>query len=210
MRLKAKHALMLLGGAATAGVAQTTTAHADTVTVKKGDTTWGLAQKHKSSVAQIVKDNYLANNGNLIYVGQQLQINQDDGQNNTPAPSQQATSTQTTTTSSQTTPAANTTQGQAQTPSQQASQAVTNTSSNYTSAVTGNEAAAKAWIAARESGGNYGARNGQYIGKYQLSASYLGGDYSPAHQEQVADSYVAGRYGSWSNAQAFWQSHGWY
>ena len=28
--------------------------------------------------------------------------------------------------------------------------------------------AAKEWIAARESGGNYGARNGQYIGRYQL------------------------------------------
>lgn len=215
MKLKAKQALMLLGGAATAGVAQTATAHADTVTVKKGDTTWGLAQQHKSSVAQIVKDNHLANNGNLIYVGQQLQINQDDGQNNTPAQSQQATSSQTTATATQTTPVANNdqSQGQVQAPSQQAqqsSQAAVNTSSNYTSGVTGNEAAAKAWIAARESGGNYGARNGQYIGKYQLSASYLGGDYSPAHQEQVADSYVAGRYGSWSNAQAFWQSHGWY
>ncbi|MCR5524116.1 MAG: peptidase M23, partial [Lactobacillus sp.] len=71
-------------------------------------------------------------------------------------------------------------------------------------------AAAKAWIAARESGGNYGAQNGQYIGKYQLSASYLNGDYSAANQERVADQYVASRYGSWSAAQSFWQSHGWY
>ncbi|MCD7085417.1 peptidase M23, partial [Limosilactobacillus fastidiosus] len=81
---------------------------------------------------------------------------------------------------------------------------------NYTSSVAGNDAAAKAWIAARESGGNYGATNGQYIGKYQLSASYLNGDYSAANQERVADQYVASRYGSWSQAQAFWQSHGWY
>ena len=85
-----------------------------------------------------------------------------------------------------------------------------NTSSNYTSSVSGNDATAKAWIAARESGGNYSARNGQYFGKYQLSASYLNGDYSAANQERVADQYVASRYGSWSAAQAFWQSHGWY
>lgn len=80
----------------------------------------------------------------------------------------------------------------------------------YTSSVSGNDAAAKAWIAAHESGGSYSAVNGQYIGKYQLSASYLNGDYSPANQERVADNYVASRYGSWTAAQAFWQSHGWY
>ncbi len=89
--------------------------------------------------------------------------------------------------------------------------AATNTANvNYTSIVSGNDAAAKAWIAARESGGSYTARNGQYVGKYQLSASYLNGDYSAANQERVADQYVASRYGSWSGAQAFWQSHGWY
>ncbi|AZZ68376.1 hypothetical protein [Lactobacillus johnsonii] len=82
--------------------------------------------------------------------------------------------------------------------------------SSYTSNVSGSEAAAKAWIAGRESGGSYSARNGQYIGKYQLSASYLGGDYSAANQERVADNYVKSRYGSWSNAQSFWQANGWY
>ena len=56
---------------------------------------------------------------------------------------------------------------------------------------------AKEWIAQRESSGSYDATNGQYIGRYQLSASYLNGDYSPANQERVADQYVAGRYGSW-------------
>lgn len=78
------------------------------------------------------------------------------------------------------------------------------------STVSGSEAAAKAWIAGRESGGSYTARNGQYYGKYQLSSAYLGGDYSPANQERVADNYVRGRYGSWTNAQSFWMSHGWY
>ena len=82
--------------------------------------------------------------------------------------------------------------------------------SSYTSNVSGSEASAKAWIAGRESGGSYSARNGQYIGKYQLSASYLGGDYSAANQERVADNYVKSRYGSWTGAQKFWQSNGWY
>src|SRR5699024_710034 len=60
---------------------------------------------------------------------------------------------------------------------------------------TGSEAEAKAWIAFKESTDNYNARNGQYIGKYQLSESYLNGDHSPENQERVADEYVANRYG---------------
>lgn len=83
-------------------------------------------------------------------------------------------------------------------------------SSNYTSTATGSEASAKAWIASRESGGSYSATNGQYVGKYQLSASYLNGDYSAANQERVADNYVKSRYGSWTAAQSFWQANGWY
>ncbi|USS90378.1 LysM peptidoglycan-binding domain-containing protein [Fructilactobacillus carniphilus] len=62
-------------------------------------------------------------------------------------------------------------------------------------------------IAAVESGGSYTARNGQYIGKYQLSASYLNGDYSPANQERVARQYAISRYGSIANAVAFRNSH---
>ena len=93
---------------------------------------------------------------------------------------------------------------------QVAQTAQTQATTSYTSNVSGSEAAAKAWIAGRESGGSYSARNGQYIGKYQLSASYLGGDYSAENQERVADNYVKSRYGSWANAQSFWQANGWY
>lgn len=85
-----------------------------------------------------------------------------------------------------------------------------NTSSSYTSNASGSEAEAKAWIANRESGGSYSASNGQYVGKYQLSASYLGGDYSAANQERAADNYVKSRYGSWTAAKSFWQANGWY
>jgi hypothetical protein len=90
------------------------------------------------------------------------------------------------------------------------SQAATTSAKSYTSNATGSEASAKAWIASRESGGSYSASNGQYVGKYQLSASYLNGDYSAANQERVADQYVQSRYGSWTAAKSFWQANGWY
>lgn len=73
-----------------------------------------------------------------------------------------------------------------------------------------NNSSAKEWIAQKESGGSYTATNGQYQGRYQLSASYLGGDHSQENQEHVADSYVAGRYGSWEAAKAFHIANGWY
>ena len=69
---------------------------------------------------------------------------------------------------------------------------------------------AKDYIAQRESGRDYDARNGRYVGKYQLDESMLNGDYSPENQEETAERYVMERYGSWENAQEFWNSHGWY
>ncbi|MBY7145764.1 peptidoglycan-binding protein LysM, partial [Levilactobacillus brevis] len=65
-------------------------------------------------------------------------------------------------------------------------------------------------IANKESGGSYTASNGNYYGKYQLTKSLLNGDYSPANQEKVANSYVSSRYGSWAAAKSFWQANGWY
>ncbi len=44
------------------------------------------------------------------------------------------------------------------------------------------ERAAKRWIAMRESGGNYTARNGSCYGKYQLSIGYLHGNLSPKNK----------------------------
>lgn len=86
----------------------------------------------------------------------------------------------------------------------------TSSTSSYTSNLSSSEEAAKEWIAQKESGGSYTVQNGNYYGKYQLSISYLNGDSSAANQEKVADQYVASRYGSWTAAQAFWESHGWY
>ncbi|WP_354630574.1 LysM peptidoglycan-binding domain-containing protein [Levilactobacillus brevis] len=167
------------------------TANADVkVTVKQGDSVWSLANKYDSSINAIEKANSLAND--LIYVGQTLNV-----PNSTQAATTQAASVANNTYSHTT------------------SQATTNTTTNTSTAsastgVSGSEASAKAWIANKESSGSYSARNGQYVGKYQLSSSYLNGDYSAANQEKVANSYVNSRYGSWSAAQAFWQSHGWY
>lgn len=72
------------------------------------------------------------------------------------------------------------------------------------------ERAAKHWIAIRESGGSYRARNGVCYGRYQLNIAYLHGNLSPRNQERVADNYVYGRYGSWVNAKRFWLRHHWY
>lgn len=72
------------------------------------------------------------------------------------------------------------------------------------------EQEAKEFIAQKESGGSYTARNGIFYGRYQLTESYLNGDLSPENQERVADAYVAERYGSWVAAKAFWLENHWY
>ncbi|HJG14878.1 LysM peptidoglycan-binding domain-containing protein [Ligilactobacillus salivarius] len=197
-----KKTAVIASAAALTGVfASTAVANADTVTVKSGDTVSKLAKDYNTTVDAIVNTNKLSN-ANLIFVGQKLEIGEATQADNNQQAAQDQQSQQ----------VAQDQQSQQVAPAASSQQATTNynTTSNYTSNVSGNEQAAKEWIAARESGGNYGARNGQYIGRYQLSASYLGGDYSPANQERVADQYVASRYGSWSAAQSHWLSNGWY
>lgn len=193
---------------------------AKTYTVKAGDSLWKIAQANGLTVDELKSANNLTSN--LILVGQVLNLEKGQSQDNTQTQVQAQSDAQNNAQSST----------QAQTPYQQVQQtqqqiqnrqnlynwqakqsannAQASANTGYTSNVSGSDQAAKAWIAQRESSNNYNARNGQYIGKYQLSSSYLGGDYSPANQERVADQYVASRYGSWTGAQQFWQSHGWY
>ena len=179
--------------AVSAGVlfAGSQSASASTVkhTVVSGDTLNKLSAQYSVSVQDLAQANKIQDI-NKIYVGEVFTIS-DDGQISVSDQSAVAA-----------TPAQAATAPVAQAPVQQSTPAA--------SSVSGSDAAAKDWIAGRESGGNYGAQNGQYVGKYQLSASYLNGDYSAANQERVADNYVTSRYGSWSGAQSFWQSHGWY
>ena len=210
----AKITAAIAGAVALGTVATATTASADSIyTVQSGDTLSGISYKlgHDLTFVDTLASNNNIANKNLIYVGQKLVI-KDDGEV-APATQQQVEtlpSANTTTQNNQTSSAATTNNSAAQTAIATTSASNAASYSNYTSSVSGNDAAAKAWIAARESGGSYSAQNGQYIGKYQLSALYLNGDYSAANQERVADQYVASRYGSWSAAQSFWQSHGWY
>ncbi len=223
----AKITAAITGAVALGTVATATTANADSIyTVQAGDTLSGISYKLGHDLTFV---DTLANNNNivdkdLIYVGQQLVI-KDDGEV-APATQEEVATLPAANVAPQATPDENqaqqnqqvqsnqeapVAQQQVQTPqTQNVQQSSAQASTGYNSNVAGNDAAAKAWIAARESGGSYSARNGQYIGKYQLSASYLNGDYSEANQERVADQYVANRYGSWSAAQSFWQSHGWY
>ena len=191
-----KKTAVIASAAALTGVfASAAVANADTVTVKSGDAVSKLAKDYNTTVDAIVNTNKLSN-ANLIFVGQKLEIGEATQADN----NQQAAQGQQSQQSQQVTPAAS---------SQQATTNY-NTTSNYTSNVSGDEQAAKEWIAARESGGSYTAQNGRYYGRYQLDASYLGGDFSPANQDRVADQYVASRYGSWSAAKTFWLANGWY
>ena len=192
------------------------------VRVKSGDTTWDIAEdyndKHDkdTSVAQIVEDNDLENGGSLIHVGQELKVRADDGKPKE-ANSDQSTSANITTQQTQQSSAYNAGSQVAQSQGTnqyygryQNYQAQNRTT--YNSSATGNEKAAKEWIAMRESGGSYTARNassGTY-GRYQLTPDKLGGDTSPANQERVADQYVKSRYGSWQKAKNFWMQNHWY
>lgn len=162
-----------------------------TYTVKEGDTLSEIAETHNTTVEKLAENNHI-DNVHMIYVGQELVIDGPVAPVATPAP---------------TTYAAPAAQDEtvlapvAETPV---------VSETVVSTVSGSEAEAKEWIAQKESGGSYTATNGRYIGRYQLTDSYLNGDYSAENQERVADAYVAGRYGSWTAAKNFWLNNGWY
>ena len=175
-----------------------------TYTVKSGDTLSGIAEKYNTTVEKLAEKNKIKDI-HLIYVDQVLVI---DGE---------ALATSTTSAATAEAPvaapaASETTTYEAPAASVTVAEetvATTETSAS-TSTVSGSEAEAKEWIAQKESGGSYTATNGRYIGRYQLTDSYLNGDYSAENQERVADAYVAGRYGSWAAAKNFWLNNGWY
>ncbi|CVX55118.1 TPA: LysM peptidoglycan-binding domain-containing protein [Streptococcus pneumoniae] len=162
-----------------------------TYTVKEGDTLSEIAETHNTTVEKLAENNHI-DNIHLIYVGQELVIDGPVALVATPAPATYAA------------PAA-----QDETVSAPVAETPV-VSETVVSTVSGSEAEAKEWIAQKESGGSYTATNGRYIGRYQLTDSYLNGDYSAENQERVADAYVAGRYGSWTAAKNFWLNNGWY
>ena len=175
-----------------------------TYTVKSGDTLSGIAEKYNTTVEKLAEKNKIKDI-HLIYVDQVLVI---DGE----APATSTTSAATAEAPVAAPAATETTTYEAPAASVTVAEetvATTETSAS-TSTVSGSEAEAKEWIAQKESGGSYTATNGRYIGRYQLTDSYLNGDYSAENQERVADAYVVGRYGSWTAAKNFWLNNGWY
>lgn len=178
-----------------------------TYTVKSGDTLSEIAEKYNTTVEKLAAKNNIKDI-HLIYADQVLVIEGTAPSTATATAAASATTyeapaaaeetaeevTETTTYEAPAAPA---------TPAAESNTAAAST-------VSGSEAEAKEWIAQKESGGSYTATNGRYIGRYQLTDSYLNGDYSAENQERVADAYVAGRYGSWTAAKNFWLNNGWY
>ena len=173
-----------------------------TYTVKEGDTLSEIAETHNTTVEKLAENNHI-DNIHMIYVGQELVI---DGPAAPVAPASTTYEAPAAQDEAVSATVAETTEVEEETP------AVSETVAEETvaSTVSGSEAEAKEWIAQKESGGSYTATNGRYIGRYQLTDSYLNGDYSAENQERVADAYVAGRYGSWTAAKNFWLNNGWY
>lgn len=173
-----------------------------TYTVKEGDTLSEIAETHNTTVEKLAENNHI-DNIHMIYVGQELVI---DGPAAPVAPASTTYEAPAAQDEAVSATVAETTEVEEETP------VVSETVAEETvaSTVSGSEAEAKEWIAQKESGGSYTATNGRYIGRYQLTDSYLNGDYSAENQERVADAYVAGRYGSWTAAKNFWLNNGWY
>ena len=176
-----------------------------TYTVKPGDTLSEIAETYNTTVEKLAKLNNIKN-VDLIFIDQVLVI---DGA----APVAQTTTTEAPVAEVEETPAVAETVVEETTYEETyeaPAPAVAESYSAPAATVSGSEAEAKEWIAQKESGGSYTATNGRYIGRYQLTDSYLNGDYSAENQERVADAYVAGRYGSWTAAKNFWLNNGWY
>ena len=182
--------LGLAGVAAAAALIAPAVANADSYTVKSGDTLSKIAVTYNTTVEKLASTNQIAN-VDFITVGQILEL---DSEATAPA----ATTTETAAVEA------------APAPATVAAAPAETTTTSYSSNLGTSDAQAKEIIAQRESSGSYTAQNGQYYGRYQFTMSYLNGDLSAENQERVADSYVAGRYGSWSAALAFWNANGWY
>ena len=173
-----------------------------TYTVKEGDTLSEIAETHNTTVEKLAENNHI-DNIHMIYVGQELVI---DGPAAPVAPASTTYEAPAAQDEAVSATVAETIEVEEETPA--ASETVAE--ETVATTVSGSEAEAKEWIAQKESGGSYTATNGRYIGRYQLTDSYLNGDYSAENQERVADAYVAGRYGSWTAAKNFWLNNGWY
>lgn len=183
-------------------------------TIQYGDTLAAIAQASDVSVDALVAINDIQN-ANLIFPGTKLSFTKDEttGEVNEVTVEDSASEEATTydvaeekvTETTYEAPAEETYVAEETTykaPAAETTASTTSYSSN----------SAKEIIAQRESGGSYTAYNaaGGYYGRYQLNPTLVAYGASPAEQEVAADKYVAGRYGSWEAALAFWNANGWY
>ncbi|MDT2763873.1 LysM peptidoglycan-binding domain-containing protein [Enterococcus asini] len=195
---------VLLGVTLSAGAAVfvgTTDASADELyTIQAGDTLSTISNQFvgDNSLIQQIADKNNISDINLIYAGEKITI-PTDGVAATEVTSEPVSE-----------PATDTPVETYEEPTTYVEETYTEPAVAETTTTAATTSSAKEWIAQKESGGSYSATNGRYIGRYQLDSAYLNGDYSAANQEQVADNYVAERYGSWEAAQAFWVANGWY
>ena len=204
---------LLFGTTLAAGAAffMGTTAHADEAyTVQSGDTLSTISQKYvgDNSLINAIAESNSISDINLIYSGQQLTS---PTEGSTQAAAEPQAAVQEAPVQAEPVQAEQpVVQETVQTETQAAPVAETQSATTETTTTATSTNAAKEWIAQKESGGSYTATNGRYIGRYQLDASYLNGDYSAANQERVAEKYVTSRYGSWDAAKTFWLANGWY
>ena len=134
----------IIGLSLLAGLFLPIVANADSYTVKSGDTLSAIAKEKNTTVDAIAKKNKISN-VNLISVGQVLEI---EDANTTQKTTEQATTSQIDTTQATTTISAS-------------------------DGLSAEDAAAKEWIAQKESSGSYTAQNGQYYGRYQLTRRFI-------------------------------------
>ena len=172
--------VLISAGIALGVLALGTNANADVYTVKSGDTLSEIAQVHGTTIADIVSINQIQNE-NLIFVGDKIEIgniveNETVSAQATPVAPVAVTAEQ----EDVSTPVVQQVQQEPQEVVPQATQPV---SVPETTPVV--NSSAKEIIAQRESSGNYDAQNGRYQGRYQLDASYLNGDYSPANKSEL-------------------------
>lgn len=150
------------------------------ITIKRGDTLSELAKTYNTSVNELAKINNISN-PDLIYADNKLVIGNQNVKLSDKVSNNQINNIKST-----------------------SSNAIKVSENSSLTNLNDIEKKARDYIVKRESGGSYTARNGKYIGKYQLDSSYLNGDFSPNNQEKVAQDYVTKRYGTWNEAMKHW------
>lgn len=204
-----------LGIAVAATGIAVTSANADSVTVKSGDTLSSIAEAHNTNADSLAQLNQLADK-NVIFVGQEIALDAESApvasgvQTATLAAAPTQTVAQATTTPIQTTYTTPVTTTQAAPVKAQASVANTNSGSTKEQFLA-NGGTEALWnsVVMPESGGNPNAvsSNG-YRGLGQTKQSWGSG--SVADQTHGLVDYASSRYGSVSNAVQFRQANGWW